>query len=385
MALKRNKQVSVETGLKRGKSNSPKTLLDFFKDNNQDILQMDTRPEGSASEDEMTQGDEEQQMTEEKSRGKAAPVENKTKLVNSMSEDELLNATLVDYEALLRKSKQKGSNAIENESERGPKILQGNELAGVSNALLAPKRVAAKPLVQSADAVLPLSRENKHELEVLAEIRELIKSASSNLNKPAIDYINKYNQLEQRHRMGLGENRVNDAAMKQVAYDDEYPKKENDGPMWPTTRYKLTDTAGASATSLPSHKKESEDSPSTGISDDDSTAKPTKSVLQSHEKLKIRLTPSSIQKDKSKTSKATIRVPSKGNAVVKDLGNNSDNLLLTLMRKMQSIKERVDDDTKSYSGGVSLGAVFQGDTPVKGKLIICFPYRSKSMGRGEPF
>ena len=362
MALKRTKQTTAKTGLKREKGR-PKTLLDFFKDNEPDII-LNTPPDAKEPEDEMLRGNEMNEIKE--SNDEPAFSGNPTsRLTNSLNEDELLNATLVDYEALLRKSKQKESSEVENETAKsGSQVVHDTSFDVARTGVDARENARIAP---DKSALLPLSRENKHELDVLAEIRELIKNTSSNLNKPAIDYMNQYNKLEQRHRTGLGENRVNDVTMKQVAYDEEYPKQQKEMSLWPTTRHSSTETTEAGETSLPTRKKANEESPSSSVYEDESDSNPTKSSLKRHDKLKIRLTPASRRTHRSRSSKATTAGSFKGAAVVKDIGNGGGSLLQVLMKKMQDIKERVDDENKSYSGGVSLGAVFQGDAPVKGK------------------
>ena len=363
MALKRNKQFSAQTGLKREKADS-KTLLDFFKENSQDIakMQLDAKEYG----DEMMVGDESTEDFDENG-ANASTGDATVKMINPADEDELLNATLVDYEALLRKAKQKEYETIQEESEStksGSQHLQSNKPHEKGDAAQEKARI-----VPDKSAVLPLSRENQHELDVLAEIRELIKSASSNLNNPAVEYMTEYNKLEQRHRTGLGENRVNEVTMKKVAYEDEYPKQHKEVSSWPPTKQSSTAAAKASATALSTSSKISKESPGSSLYDDGEAA-PTKSSLQRHDKFKFNLTPSSRHKQHG-SSKVTAGITSKGKAVVKDVGSGEGSLLQSLMRKMQEVRARVDEETRSYSGGVSLGAIYQGDLPVRGNAR-CF-------------
>ena len=368
MALKRNKQFSAQTGLKREKADS-KTLLDFFKENSQDIakMQLDAKEYG----DEMMVGDESTEDFDENG-ANASTGDATVKMINPADEDELLNATLVDYEALLRKAKQKEYEAIQEESEStksGSQHLQSNTPREKGDAAQEKARI-----VPDKSAVLPLSRENQHELDVLAEIRELIKSASSNLNNPAVEYMTEYNKLEQRHRTGLGENRVNEVTMKKVAYEDEYPKQHKELSSWPPTKQSSTAAAKASATALSTSSKISKESPGSSLYDDGEAA-PTKSSLQRHDKFKFNLTPSSRHKQHG-SSKVTAGIASKGKAVVKDVGSGEGSLLQSLMRKMQEVRARVDEETRSYSGGVSLGAIYQGDLPVRGNARFFLLFRS---------
>ena len=367
MALKRNKQVSVQTGLKREKADS-KALLDFFKENSQGIakVRLDAKDYG----DEMMAGDESTEDFDETD-AKTSAGDATEKMINPADEDELLNATLVDYEALLRKAKQKQYETIQKETEpmkSGPQQLQSTSPDEISDRSREKARI-----VPNKSAVLPLSRENQHELDVLAEIRELIKSASSNLNKPAVEYMTEYNKLEQRHRTGLGENRVNDVAMKKVAYEDEYPKQHKEISFWPPTKQSSTAAAKASATALSTNSKISRESPSSSLYDDGEAA-PTKSSLQRNDKFKFNLTPSSRRKHGG--GKVATGITSKGKAVVKDVGSGEGSLLQSLMRKMQEVRARVDDETRSYSGGVSLGAIYQGDLPARGDALCFLLFRS---------
>ena len=360
MALKRNKQTSVETGLKREKTDST-ALLDFFKENNQDAIGRGLGTQDSG--DEMMMGaalqDDKYADADDVKPSTDRPT---VSLINPKSEDELLNATLVDYESLLRKNKQKDHSVIETESQPTISVLQDNTLHGISIGDGAQE--SARKFADKSN-VLPLSRENKHELDVLAEIRELIKSASSNLNNPAIEYMNEYNKLEQRHRTGLGENRVNDVTMKKVAYEDEYPKQLKEASWWPPTKQSSTTTKESGATALPTNGKVNGEHPSSGLYEE-IESDPTKSSLQRHDKFKFNLTPSSRHRLKTTHYKGTKGSSRKGKAIIKDVGDGDGSLLQTLMRKMQEVREKVDDEGRSYSGGVSLGAVYQGDMPVKG-------------------
>ena len=362
MALKRNKQVSVQTGLKREKSD-PANLLNFFKENDQDMFntQLGTKETG----DEMMAGDELRTDNDDNNDENSSPSNLKARLAKPTNEDELLNATLIDYETLLKKAKQKEQSEVENESEsKKPEsqLLQGSTAhnSSIGDVTLENARVVA-----DKSPVSPMSRENQHELDVLAEIRELIKSASSNLNKPSVEYMSENSKPEQRHRTGLGENRVNDVAMKKVAYEDEYPKQHKGMSLWHPTKQRLTEPTEASATALSTSNKVQSGSPSSSLYDDAESG-PTISSLERNDKYKLNVTPSSRHKHKTTYKKGGTRTSHKGRAVVKDVGNGQGSLLQTLMRKMQEVKERVDDDTRSYSGGVSLGAIYQGDTPVKG-------------------
>ena len=361
MALKRNKQTSVQTGLKREKTDST-ALLNFFKENDEDAVgtRLGTKDSGS----EMLIGGTGDSYDVDERPSTVSPTASS---VNSKSEDELLNATLADYEALLRKNKQKEHNVMETESlptKSISELLQ--ESAPHGNGIGDDAQEDARKFADKSGA-LPLSRENKHELDVLAEIRELIKSASSNLNKPAIEYMNEYSKLEQRHRTGLGENRVNDVTMKKVAYEDEYPKQHKEVSSWPPTKQSSTMTKESGATALPTSSKVIGEHPSSSLYDE-TESDPTKSSLQRHDKFKFNLTPSSRHRHRTTHFKGTKGSSHKGKAVIKDLSDGDGSLLQTLMKKMQEVRERLDDDTRSYSGGVSLGAVYQGDMPVKGNI-----------------
>ena len=367
MALKRTKQTSkVQTGLKREKS--AKTLLDFFKDNNQNLDDVSGGVQEENSDDEMIKegAQIENTVADEQQKTEMGSIE--TGKQRGMSDDDLLNATLKDYESLLMDAKKQGQIPQNAKGVEGQSLAsehgQGNVFSGLSTGVGVREGAAIVPATRQGDSkqFVPLSHENRHDLQVLAEIRELIKSASSNLHRPTIDYMTKYRGLEQRHRTGLGENRVNDAAIKPVIYNEEFPVQTSNVLPWPTekTGSSLVHDRESSDKDEKSKSVSMLDKEEDSANDLDASPRPTKSSTVRSSKLKLFLTPSTRRKSKGKSNRK---------ATVKNLGQNSGSILQTLMRKMESIRERVDEgasETSSYSGGVSLGAVFQGAPPLKG-------------------
>lgn len=406
MALKRNKQVKVQAGHKR--ATNADTLLDFFKVNNEDVinnpvklnLDDDTNAEEHSKENDNGSQEHKEEMTGSR---RAEGIDPK-----SMSEDELLNATLEDYKALLVSSKEN----LEQQQAKSSADTAGAEansqggisdiVSGTSTGVGVRENAAALPTENgsSSNKGGTLSRENTHELQVLAEIRELIKSASSNLHKPAIDFMNKYKNIEQRHRTGLGENRVNDVMIKPIAYDEEYPKQQASISPWPTSSQSSdspahskkapTQDATTAAVVTPSSrdsdaKEETEDQEATEMILQ-RPMRPTKSTVN-RLKGKFRITPPTRKKLKNKlyqklskpTGNRSGQKSGKAKASVKNLGRHQNDLLQTLMQKMQNVKEEVDEEQNTQdtqglalTGGVSLGAVFQGELPKKGKFSSPF-------------
>ena len=407
MALKRNKQMKAQAGHKRATNSD--TLLNFFKVNNEDVIDNPVKlnlDDDSNAKEQSKESDSGSQGQKEEITGSRRAEGMDPKL---MSEDELLNATLEDYKALLESSKeniqkqQAESNADTAGAEANSQGGINGIVSGTSTGVGARENAAALPTESgsSFNSGGTLSRENTHELQVLAEIRELIKSASSNLHKPAVDFMNKYKNLEQRHRTGLGENRVNDVMIKPIAYEEEYPKQQASVSPWPTSSQSSdspahnkkapTQDATTAAVVTPSSrdsdaKEDTEDQDATEMLLQQAM-RPTKSTVN-RLKGKLRITPPTRKKYKSKlyqklskpTGDRSGQKSGKAKASIKNLGHHRNDLLQTLMQKMQNVKEEVDEEQNTQdtqglalTGGVSLGAVFQGELPKKGKFSSHFP------------
>ena len=195
----------------------------------------------------------------------------------------------------------------------------------------------------------PLSGENPNELNVLAEIRELIKNASSNLHSESQDFIARENNLHQRHRAGLGENRIDNQMIKQVSYD-EFPSS-------PSNNVNEPEKQTERISKKPGAVDQSDSDDQAADEPDASVSSPTKSSLETDRTLTA---PTGNKAQLQKADRQKAFYPSKGKAVVKDLSKHRGSILQTLLQKMESLKESTERQQDFYTGGVALGAIFAG-------------------------
>ena len=105
MALKRSKKLRPHRGLKRNykldnKHPAADALMNLFEDNNYDTAGQSVSKEDAANTAQMNITAEEDQMPGSRRAINTESIQN-----NSLSADELLDATVRDYEKLLEKSK----------------------------------------------------------------------------------------------------------------------------------------------------------------------------------------------------------------------------------------------------------------------------------------